>query len=179
MKTPSIEELFEPLVGLPCWNVRKGYASFLTFEFGEPRLDIIEPMDSSSSSPHVRKALARRTVSVLGQWHLWIYCCAWQFLVEDFEIATWESEDEKITEACSTLDGQILEQVMPGAKSGETIFRFDLGGQLNIEPSDEELNELWLLFCPDSNVYTYRSDGASSFGPGDSAAKDEVWTKNG
>ncbi|RIJ76775.1 hypothetical protein D1871_10435 [Nakamurella silvestris] len=31
---------FAPMIGLPCWLVRRGHGSFVTLEFGSPQLTI-------------------------------------------------------------------------------------------------------------------------------------------
>jgi hypothetical protein len=175
-RIPSINELFPPLIGLSCWNVKQGYSSMLTLEFGDPSLEIREPRDSRSSSPRVRKILSQRHVTVRGQWHLWIYCCGWKIHMDGEEIAGHESEDEEIAAACRELDGQILDEVALGPGVAETRFRFDLGGQLTTKPLDDELLEQWLLYCPDGNVYTLRSDGATSLGPETLEADEDDWS---
>src|SRR4029450_2184389 len=50
-----------PLHGLPCWNVRRGFASFMTFEFGNPHLDVMEPKEPQFAvSARVRRVLRSR-----------------------------------------------------------------------------------------------------------------------
>lgn len=178
-RVPSIDELFRPLIGLPCWNVKQGYRSFLTFEFGDPSLEIREPREAPQASPRVREIFARRKVTVRGQWHLWIYCCGWQIQVSGEALACHESADDKIAAACEKLDGQALRKVALGPNMGGTRFWFDLGGLLTTEPYDDELNEQWMLYCPDGNVYAHRSDGAASFGPATRKPHEEEWTING
>src|SRR5947209_15880038 len=73
----AVDAPFRPVYGLPCWNAKEGYGSFLTMEFGEPHLVIREPRSRPEFSPRLRRALARRLVTVRGEWHLWIYCCQW------------------------------------------------------------------------------------------------------
>ncbi|MBX3416288.1 MAG: hypothetical protein KF851_01695 [Pirellulaceae bacterium] len=165
-RAPSIDELFQPLKGVPSWHVKKGYGSFLTFEFGTPSQEIREPRTVSNSSPLVRELLARRCVTIHGQWHLWVYCCGWRIRMADSELAHNESSDDEIAAACLELDGQAIQNVKCEPKFGRTRFHFDLGGVLETAPYNDELLEQWMLYLPDGNVYTYRSDGAASFGPG-------------
>jgi hypothetical protein len=42
-KDPVVR-ILRRLFGKPCWQAQKGYASFLTFDFGTPRLEIREPL---------------------------------------------------------------------------------------------------------------------------------------
>jgi len=46
--------------------------SFLTFEFGEPYLHVLEPKPNAKTGIY-----SKRRITVYGQWHLWIYCCHW------------------------------------------------------------------------------------------------------
>ncbi len=59
---------------------------------------------------------------------------------------------------------------------GNARFLFDLGGTLETWPYDSEVNEQWMLYCPDGNVFTYRSDGHVNFKPGTGVGSgDETW----
>ena len=70
---------FEHVYGLPCWNAKSGWGSFLTMEFGLPHLEIREPSPPKPDwSLRTRRSQARRLVVVHGEWHLWIYCCEWK-----------------------------------------------------------------------------------------------------
>ena len=175
---PSIAELFQPLIGLPSWNVMKGHGSFLTIEFGTPRLEIREPRDVPNASPRVRQLFARRMVTLHGQWHLWIYCCGWRIRMQGEVLAHHESTDEEIAEACRELNGQALTEVTHTTEVGQTYFGFDLGGVLETGPYSDELLEQWMLFLPDGNVYTYRSDAAVCFRPGNNN-EEYVWIHGG
>ena len=82
----------------------------------------------------------------------------------DNELAHNESADDEIEAACRELDGQAIQDVTSERDSGRTRFVFDLGGILETMPYDDELLDLWMLFLPDGNVYTYQSDGTVCFG---------------
>jgi hypothetical protein len=164
---PSFEELFRPLIGIPCWNVKKGYGSILTFEFGQPSLRIRQPRDVPTELPRVRKQFARRLVTVRGEWHLWIYCCGWRIWTDGDVLAYNESTDEQIAAACLQIDGQAIQSVKRVPETNHILFTFDLGGTLETGPYSDEVLEQWMLFLPDGNVYTFRSDGAISFGSAD------------
>ena len=101
---PTFDQLFRRVIGLPCWNVRQGYGSFLTFEFGNPSLEIREPRHVPDASPRARELLARRRVTVVGEWHLWIYCCGWRIACGGEELASWDSDEERIRAACQELN---------------------------------------------------------------------------
>jgi hypothetical protein len=65
-----IRQVFADLYGLPSWNVRKGHGSFMTFEFGEPYLEVGEAIERET--PFGFRCVKRQT-AVHGVWHLWIY----------------------------------------------------------------------------------------------------------
>lgn len=71
-----IKSIIEKIYNLPCWSVKQGHGSFLTFEFGEPHLKIVEPRPAEGiTCQKVRRDFSNRKVIVHGDWHLWIYCC--------------------------------------------------------------------------------------------------------
>jgi hypothetical protein len=171
-----IDDVFQPILGKACWQVEQGYASFLTFEFGEPHLRIQEPRQASKqASEKLRKRWARRHVIVYGEWHLWVYICDWQIFLNDEEIANNTSSRKIIKNALLEIDGQLLTSVTI-KKSHVSIFEFDLGGRLEIIPNHvdyEKTVDLWLLYEPSGNVFTLRADGKYRHRPGDGSVKDK------
>ncbi|HWB53796.1 MAG TPA: hypothetical protein VG722_06375 [Tepidisphaeraceae bacterium] len=170
---PLIASVFQPLFGQPCWGVKQGCGSFITFEFGKPH-QRIHPVRRLSSSDHPHRAVVIR-----GDWHLWIYCCGWRIKADEVELAHSESQESQISIACGRLDGQALQNVELQLDVGRSRFEFDLGGLLETGPVDGELHEQWMLYCPDGRVFTYRSDGAVSFGPGNLKADEVQWMRAG
>ena len=73
----AIDAPFRPIYGLPCWNVWYGWGSFISMEFGEPRLENREPQCRPNLSPRLRRHRARRLVTVRGEWRLSIHSCRW------------------------------------------------------------------------------------------------------
>jgi hypothetical protein len=157
---PVFEKAFSQLQGKPCWGVKKGYGSFLTFEFGKPHLKIREPMTASpEASPRVKASLALRTVTVRGDWHLWIYCCKWEIHYKGKRLAHSESPDARIGLAAKCLDGQKLVRfaLLRGTRC---TFQFDLGGVLKTRPYDT-WSEQWLFYGP-ARVLVLRADNRYS-----------------
>jgi len=37
-----LHQIFKKLYGKPSWNVHRGYSSFITFEFGKPKLKVLK-----------------------------------------------------------------------------------------------------------------------------------------
>ena len=162
------------LYGLPCWNVTRGYGSFLTLEFGRPHLHVHRPFTSTSSSRLVREVAARRHVQVRGDWHLWIYCCDWAVFEGSRLIASADSRNHRIDRATRYLNGQkiVTARVLP--RGTRTRFEFDLGGRLETRPYDRK-SEQWLLYEPGGNVLAVRADKRYSYGPGDRHPDQQRW----
>lgn len=179
----AVTNAFAPLIGLPGWHVRKGHGSFITFEFGNPRLVIRDPMPAPiNESQLVRRTLARRRIHVRGDWHLWIYCCNWRLVLASQDGCHSESADWEMKAALQDLDGQRLMQVEIASDRGSSIFRFDLGAALETWPYVAEMqsremtedhptaDEQWLLYAPSRRVFTYDADGACRWRDSDQAS---------
>src|SRR5215467_2903202 len=155
--TPLLEKVFRELYGEPCWNVKPGYGSFLTLEFGKPHLEIREPTAASKdSSPRVRRLLARRNIFVHGEWHLWIADCAWEVLANGKHAANGTTR-RSMQRAARLLHGLKLIQFSFIPKTVQCVFEFDLATTLRTVPYDRK-GEQWRLFTPSRKVLTLRAD---------------------
>lgn len=167
-----IDEIFSPVIGKFCWAAEKGYGSFLTFEFGQPNLDIWEKYRSKDG---LREK--RRSVAVHGDWHLWIYLCDWQIYSRDEVRATSHSSTRDIQRAMRRLDGQVLTHVEVHP-SCATTFVFELHDRLETMPNVSEYgqdSEQWLLYEQAGNVLTLRADQMYCYMPGNTNPKDHTW----
>lgn len=178
MISTALEDVFRPLYGQPCWNARSGYGSFLTMEFGKPSLKIREPrIPCVSETPSPAKYLARRVVTVRGQWHLWIHSCEWQVVTGKKRIGHSNlkgSSKRPIVRAADELDGQKLQCVSFNVQSGKTIFEFDLGSLLETRPYNQTSDQ-WLLYEPSGYVSALRGDGHFSHQPGETPPDEQVY----
>ena len=148
-----LDEFVGPMLGLPAWDVRKGHGSFLTFEFGEPRLGRPEG----------------------GQWHLWIYCCHWRAFQGASALAWSEDSDELIERAASKLNGQKLVAVRADPSQGHSTFTFDLGCSLETWPyGDDATEEQWMILT-NSEAFAYRADGRYHRHPSDTPPDQVRW----
>ncbi|TGD94984.1 hypothetical protein [Methylobacterium nonmethylotrophicum] len=166
-----------PLIGLPCWCVKRGQGSILSFQFGSPRLSVREPYVSTSSSAKLRHLAARRVVKPVGEWNLFVFCCQWHVTAAGEILATDDSPAAQIEAAAHEMDGQKLIAFTLDAASRQAAFSFDLGATLTTWPSPDEADdeELWSLYLPDERVLTYRADGLVSLGAGDEEPEQEIW----
>jgi len=151
------QKVFRRIYGKPCWNLKVGHGSFLTFDFGRPHLVVREPIRAGrNASPKVREHLARRHVYACGEWHLWIRSCDWEVRFEGRHIGD-GSTKRKARCAAEFLDGQKLIQFSISPRKVQSTFVFDLGGVLKTSPYDKE-SEQWLLFEPSNKVLALRAD---------------------
>jgi hypothetical protein len=164
---PIFDRVFAEIYGKPAWRVSPGWGSFLTFEFGDPSLEIREPIvavrDVSQSE---REALARRRVFIHGDWHLWIYCCDWE-VASGGNLIGQSTSAPSIQKAADFLDGQKLIRFSFNPEPMRCVFEFDLGGRLETYPYDHE-NEQWLFFnSRNHHVLVLRADEMYSYGRSD------------
>jgi hypothetical protein len=170
----EIEEIFRSLYGKPCWNVRPGHGSFLTLEFGQPHLVVREPSTAvPGATKKVREAVARRLVTVRGDWHLWIYCCDWKVFKGGTLIGD-SSTDARIARAGNFLDGQGLTRFTISRRDVSYVFEFDLGGKLRTRPYNRH-SEQWMLFEPSGMVLTVRADARYKYSRSDAPEKEGEW----
>jgi hypothetical protein len=154
--------LFAPIIGLPCWNVKPGYGTFLTLEFGEPIEHVREPIESDSKNARVRELLAKRHVSVHGEWHLWIYGCRWRVFVGEQVVGYSDLEGSTkywMENAAVTVDGKTLTAVALDPQRVTSVFTFSEDTRLETEPYDDE-SEQWNLYMPDGYVLCFEADGS-------------------
>ena len=153
---------------MPTWGVKKGYGSFLTFEFGEPTLEVTEQQS-------LEKGL-RRMAFVQGQWHLWIYCCHWRVLQDGKLLAESENENQAIDRATATLNAQKLTALSITPDEGCSTFTFDLGGSLETWPyGDDPSEEQWFI-STHAETFSYRADGYYSCEQSETPPELERWT---
>ncbi len=171
-----ISQAFEQIYGKPCWQAKQGHSSFLTFDFGDPILEIREPRELGYYlTPNKRSKFLRRSVTVRGQWHLWIYFCDWSLHLNGKQIARSYSADWRIERAVGALNGQALTRVSVDPDHANFIFEFDLGGVLKTWPDEDKGRDQWMLYEPSGYVLTVRGDGHYSHQLGNSPPAQTEW----
>lgn len=163
----QLDEFIAPILGQPVWGVKQGYGSFLTLEFGAPRL-IIKEWQSEARG-------LRRHAYVQGAWSVWLYCCEWRVSVNGDQLASSDETREQIARATGVLDGQKIVRIVADHEGCSSIS-FDLGGLLETWPvGDDPTEEQWFIYSPD-DVFGYRADGRFSKQPPDIRREQERWT---
>jgi len=129
----EIQNTLAPLLGRTAWGVSLGIGSFITLEFGVPI--------SGEASKHTH-----------GEWHLWIYYCAWRLEQGDQILAGSEDPRPKMEAAVRQLEGLDLQAVDLALPALDTAFTFSNSFVLRIFPVYSDDHEHWMLYTPDNKV---------------------------
>jgi len=168
---PIFEKAFSRLYGKPCWGIETDLG--LSFEFGQPHLQIREPREASwRMSRKVRVHLARRHVLVKGDWHLIIWLCDWEVFQKRRRLGSNRSRSG-LDRAVRSLEGQKLARFSMDARGNDCVFTFDLGGLLRTHSSGPDMQ--WQLFEPLGRVLTLRGDRTYSYTRSDRSQDDDRW----
>jgi hypothetical protein len=160
---PVFQRVFKKLYGKPCWGVKNCVGSDITFEFGEPHLEIREPIAAGpKASRRVRDLLEKRQVFVHGQWHLVIWLCDWEIFQKGKRLGSHRARSN-LDRLLRSLDGQKLVRFSMDARGSRCKFEFDLGGML-VTSHPEPGHDHWVLFEPSGHVLTLRGDSKYSYG---------------
>lgn len=131
----EIHAKIAPVLDTPAWGVKLGVGSFITIEFG--------PSRTREGAKHAH-----------GEWHLWVYYCAWRLDQENDVLAASEDPRPTMEAAVRRLEGQALRSVEVSAPALETTFRFSDGLVLRLFPIYSQEYEHWMFYTPDGHVLT-------------------------
>lgn len=132
----EIQKIIAPLLGEKAWGVALGVGSFVTMEFGQP-----VPPQKPGDKQH-------------GEWHLWIYCCAWRLEAENAVLAASEDDRTKLETVLKRLENLELLAIDLSLPGLDTLVTFDQEVVLRLFPIFSEEFEHWLLYTPDGRVLT-------------------------
>ncbi len=153
----SVDEIFGPIYGKPCWNVEAVSRSFLSFEFGEKHLWTRDSRVAAVSPGPAEPQEDCAIYSFHGDWHLWFYGCDWRVISGDALIGD-SSSEHGIRRAASRLEGYRLKRVTVDT-DGSSVFQFDRYHRLVTKPRDP-VAEQWFFYDTSSfQVLTCYGDG--------------------
>jgi hypothetical protein len=150
-------ELFRPLTGMLTWNCRRDHGSFLSLQFGAPHLSVREPITPSPGiSARAAKLLARRRVSMHGDWCLLVLHCDWLLEIDGKEFHSNLDDLSVVDEYMAYLDGQRLVSAELIESGKAVTMKFDLGASLKLEPSADgdatDDDEQWAVYRADAII---------------------------
>jgi len=132
----QIQQLVVPIYGQRAWGVARGIGSFVTMEFGN-----VLPTAGKQKQPR-------------GEWHLWVYCCAWRLEYSNDVLVGSEDAQQKIDHLIKRLEGLTLQSIQISAPGLDTVLVFEQGIIMKLFPIFTEKYEHWMLYAPDGNVLT-------------------------
>lgn len=135
----NVHELITSIVGQLAWSAKSGIGSFITIEFGDPNLEVREPITAKqSASPKVAELLRRRHVVPIGTWHLWVQEAIWSITAGENK-CVFNDDRDLVDEVLRKIDGQrVLAVDFTEGKPG-FVIKFDLGGELIISTAPGQL----------------------------------------
>ncbi len=157
----GIFSVFQPLIGTIAWSVSCASFPFLTLEFGSPHLSIRHPIAAKAETPlRVARSLARRHVTVVGDYHLWIQYAKWHMTTQHSAANSEDADSLLSIECIRELDGQILSDVVVNEPARSCTLSFDLGATLHLSRDPDYKEDQWGLYALDGHIVALEHDGS-------------------
>jgi len=146
-------------IGHFVWGVKRGHGSFFVMNIGSPRLNIREPIElHAGKNKKIIENFKRRKIVISGDYLVWIQNCKWCISCCRKKLASSESAAVEIEHACKILDGQKLLDITYQS-NGTSIFKFDLGAQIEADPSIESEEDQWSIYKLDDVIVSFDQKG--------------------
>lgn len=133
--------LFNQFIGEKARNVKLGYGSFVTIDFGK---DLILK----------EKVKGKESIYIQGEWHLWIYMTAWRLDQRDMPIIGAADDRETIAKNLDILNGKELKKVSILNASFDVLMEFQNDLNFLLFAFGVKEYEQWMLFTPERKVFT-------------------------
>ena len=134
---------FDRIARQPCWHATAEYGTWLSLNFGQPKLVIREGNPSSKS-----ELMRRRKVTVQGDGLLWVEMGAWELREGRRRLFHSEQSRSFLRRAAARLDGQILVRLEVQTSPLRSTFSFDHGSVLSVwaHETNEDDDPLWHIY---------------------------------
>lgn len=139
--TELATNIFNKLLGIKPTRIRLGHGSFLTFDFGK---DIEEKIKTRSGG--------FRTL-VFGEWHLWIYMCAWRIDKNNKPFIGSNDSRDLIEQNLHSLEDKKLKKVTILNEAFDANLAFGEEYHLRLFSFQVIDDEQWKLFTPESKTF--------------------------
>jgi hypothetical protein len=141
----SICESLYGMIGLVPWDVRLGYASFLTLEFGKEL-----------------RHESRRGQQKHGEWHLWLQCCGWRVEGDGRVLFGSEDKREVLERSVERLAWAALSHIAVSERTLDLHLEFKNGIGLSTFTLNRYRYTQWELFKPNGRVLVAKAGGVSA-----------------
>ena len=149
--TRILKDIPSKIQGLKAYNIKLGYGSFLTIDFGEP-IEI---------NIKTKKGIEKFT---RGEWHLWIYMCAWRIDKGNRALVGSSDSRKKIESVLKKIDGKELIS-FDIKRSLDAVLVYNGKYELRIFSINTEDQDQWMIYTPDKNVLTVGPGNKCSYEP--------------
>jgi hypothetical protein len=167
----DIETTLDVLIGHAAWSVRHTHGSCFFMEFGNPHMQVREPLALREGMSKERALMRkRRRISLRGDWSLLVYASNWSLRAWEFSVDH-EATPSEMEQPFLALDGQRLKSVCYVSLDKTTTLTFDLGAELRLWPNanvDEEADQ-WSLASIDGVYRSFIHSGKVIVKSGDKA----------
>ena len=138
--TVLAKNLFQKIVDIKPTRAKLGHGSFITIDFGR---DISEQI-KTRNGPVTR---------YFGEWHLWVYMCAWRIDKDKKPFVGSEDSREKIENSLSELAARDFKgiEILDNAFDAKLHFGSDM--ELHLFSFYTEDETQWMLFTPENKVF--------------------------
>lgn len=134
-----VEGLFEEVLGLQP-RIKLGYGSFLTIDFGKEVTEEILTREG------------KETLS-FGEWHLWIYMCAWRIDLSNEPFIGSDDDRQFIQEKLVNLNDKKLLLFSVINSAFDSVLKFESDYELKLFSFNVRENEQWKFFTPEQKVF--------------------------
>lgn len=134
------EQLLGQIVGLVPTRVKLGHGSFVTLDFGRDIPSQINTRNGLKTVYH-------------GEWHIWIYMCAWRLDKDGVPVVGSNDLREQIAENLNALENKTLEGIFILNDAFDIDFQFSHGLRLYLFSYNATSDEQWKFFTPEEKVF--------------------------
>ena len=142
--------LFSQFCGEKVRNVKLGHGSFITMDFG---CDVTVEVKTNRG---IKK-------STRGEWHLWIYMCAWRLDKDDIPLIGANDDREIITKELRILENKKILKTSILNNAFDVLFEFEDDIKLLLFSFIVKDNEQWMLYTPDHKVFCAGREGSWTY----------------
>ena len=128
------EKLFQAVIG-QCPRINLGHGSFITMNFGK---DIPEKIKTRHGIE----------ISYFGEWHLWIYMCAWRIDLSGEPLIGSDDDREVVRYKLLDLNNKKLLEFSVLNSAFDALLKFESGYELKLFSYNVAENKQWLFYTP-------------------------------
>lgn len=135
------EDLFTQIIGKQARNIQLGHGSFVTMDFGK---DVVLK----------EKVHGEQKFYIQGEWHLWIYMCAWRLDKANQPLIGAADDRDLLQIHLKTLETKTILAASIANTAFDVVLTFEDAFVLRLFSFGILDHEQWMLFTPNRKVFT-------------------------